>query len=153
MVSDTHGKCKNLESVLEKVKPIDLLLHLGDVIGDEAYIQQIAGCKTEIIAGNNDIFSDLDREKLFYIGTHLVWMTHGHRYTVERLREDGKWQGASIVFFGHTHVPLIDRSDSIILVNPGSLSLPRQEGRKPSFIIMDLDQKGDVHFTLNYLTF
>ena len=151
VVSDTHGRCKNLEYVLKRTKPIDMLLHLGDVLGDSNYIQELSGCRTEIIAGNNDLFSGLDREKLFQIGKYTVWMTHGHRYTIDDLREEAVWCNADIVLFGHTHIPLIDHKGTTFFVNPGSLSQPRQDGRKPSFIIMELDRKGEVHFSLNYI--
>ncbi len=53
--------------------------------------------------------------------------------------------------FGHSHKPLVDISQNIIAVNPGSLSYPRQEGRKPSFVIMELDKEGEAHFQIQYL--
>ena len=43
--------------------------------------------------------------------------------------------------FGHTHRPIIDYHKDVIALNPGSLSYPRQEGKRPSYIIMDLDKK------------
>ena len=52
--------------------------------------------------------------------------------------------------YGHTHVPLVDLSEDIWAVNPGSISLPRQEGRKPSYIIMETDRFEKAHFTVNY---
>ena len=39
IVSDTHGHEENLERVVEKVGKIDCLLHLGDVEGQEDYIE------------------------------------------------------------------------------------------------------------------
>jgi predicted phosphodiesterase len=41
--------------------------------------------------------------------------------------------------------------DRIYAINPGSITQPRQNGRIPSFIIMEIDIKGEVHFTLNYV--
>lgn len=38
IVSDTHGRLENLERVIEMTKPIDALIHLGDVEGQEDYI-------------------------------------------------------------------------------------------------------------------
>ncbi len=35
---------------------------------------------------------------------------------------------------------MIDIDDDIIAVNPGSLSYPRQEGRQPSYAIMEIDR-------------
>ena len=52
--------------------------------------------------------------------------------------------------YGHTHKPVIDVDKDITAINPGSLSFPRQEGRKPSYIIMDLDRDGQVHYHLNF---
>ena len=60
-------------------------------------------------------------------------------------------QGADIVMYGHTHRPVIDISKNIIAINPGSLSYPRQENRKPSYMIMELDSAGEAHFNLYYI--
>lgn len=155
VVSDTHRQNDHLVEVLEKVRPIDLLIHLGDVEGSEDYISQLAGCPVEMIAGNNDFFSDLEKEKEIEIGKYKVLLTHGHYYYVsvdaEGIKKEAKGRGMDIVMFGHTHRPLIDIDQDVIAVNPGSLSYPRQEGRKPSYIIMDLDSKGEAHFTINYI--
>ena len=53
--------------------------------------------------------------------------------------------------FGHTHRPLIDYGKNVIALNPGSLSYPRQEGKRPSYIMMETDIKGDAHFRIEYL--
>lgn len=35
IVSDTHGRHRNLEEVLDREGPIDMLVHLGDVEGEK----------------------------------------------------------------------------------------------------------------------
>lgn len=155
IVSDSHGRIKNLETVINKVSPIDLFIHLGDFEGSEDYVEAIVPCKVEMVSGNNDYFNGLDRDKIIKIGKYIIMLTHGHRYGVnygvEQIKDIALQHGASIVMFGHTHRPLIDLNSSVWAINPGSITLPRQEGGKPSFIIMDLDSKGEAHFTLNYL--
>jgi putative phosphoesterase len=156
IVSDTHGRCYYLEKTIARVKPIDMLIHLGDFEGDEAYIKALADCPTEMVSGNNDFFSSLPRESFIQIGKYYVMLTHGHRYGVNsgvaHLKEVALCEGADIVLFGHTHVPMIDLSDDkIFAVNPGSITQPRQAGRVPTYIIMEIDRKGEVHFTLNYI--
>ena len=42
IISDTHRKHENLLKVLERVEPIDLLIHLGDAEGYEDYIAEQA---------------------------------------------------------------------------------------------------------------
>ena len=44
IVSDTHGRLENLERVIEMTKPIDALIHLGDVEGQEDYIRRLVPC-------------------------------------------------------------------------------------------------------------
>lgn len=155
IVSDTHGRDLNLIKVVERVSPIDLMIHLGDFESDEEYIKAIPDCHTEMVSGNNDFFDQLPKEKTLRIGKYNILITHGHRYGVNystnRLIETAKGNNIHIVMYGHTHIPLVELRDHIWMVNPGSLSLPRQYGRKPSFIIMDIDSKGEVHFTINYL--
>lgn len=158
IVSDTHRRDINLRVLINKVAPIDMLIHCGDAEGSEGYIEEIARCPVYIVAGNNDYFGNLPREREFMIGSHKVFLTHGHNYYVymsnEILKEEARARGADIVMYGHTHKPLIDIGRTpldVTAINPGSLSYPRQEGRKPSYILMELDQQGKVHYHLNYM--
>ena len=155
VVSDTHGHEENLERVLERVAPMDALVHLGDVEGHEDYIESLAGCPSYIVSGNNDFFSDLPREMEIQLGRYRALLTHGHYYGasvgIERLEEEGRGRGVQIVMYGHTHRPLIEQLEGITILNPGSLSYPRQIVRKPSFIVMDIDRMGEAHYTINYL--
>lgn len=154
IVSDTHGREQQLFNTLQRVSPIDLLIHLGDFEGGEDYIRDIAPCPTEMVSGNNDFFNGLPKEKMILLGKYYIMLTHGHRYGVNSgtctVKEAARRNQADIVMFGHTHVPMIDLSDGVWAINPGSLALPRQHGRIPTFIIMEIDPKGEAHFTLNY---
>lgn len=155
IISDTHRRNENLIRILEETEAPDMLIHCGDVEGSEYTISQCAGCPVEMVAGNNDFFCDLPREREFNIGAYKVWLTHGHSYYVsmgnETIKREAIAKGADIVMYGHTHKPVIEREEEIIAINPGSLSYPRQEGRKPSYILMELDEAGEVHFTLRFL--
>ena len=127
-----------------------------DNILEEDYIEEITKCPVYIIAGNNDLFSYLPTEREIRIGKYKVLMTHGHGYYVSRdtksLRRAATARGIDIVMFGHTHRPYLDVEGELMVINPGSLSYPRQEGRKPSFIIMEIDDGGEAHFTINYIS-
>lgn len=155
IVSDTHRKHDNLIDMLDMVQPIDMLIHLGDAEGEEDYIEMLAECPVEIVAGNNDFFSDLPREKSLQLGKYRVLLTHGHYYAVNAgiadIKEEAAARKYDIVMFGHTHRPLIDYGKEVIALNPGSISYPRQEGRKPSAIVMEIDTKGEAHFEIIYL--
>ena len=162
IVSDTHRKDKNLERVIEREKPLDMSIHLGDAEGSDYAIASWVNpsCVMEMVSGNNDFFSRLDREQDFMLGRYRVLLTHGHYYSVsvgtEYLRQEARARGFDIVMFGHTHRPYYDvdkkKGDKdLIVLNPGSLSYPRQEGRRPSYVIMTLDKEGEAHFEFRYL--
>lgn len=155
IISDTHRRIDHFQDLIERMKPIDLLVHCGDAEMEADFFEYLAGCPVEMISGNNDFFLDLPREKEFYIGDYKVWLTHGHNYYVsmgnEILKEEAASRGVDIVIYGHTHKPVIDRKSAVTAINPGSLSYPRQEGRKPSYIMMELDREGKAHYHINYV--
>ena len=155
IVSDTHGKLYNLEDVLERTGPYDMLIHCGDVEGQEDWIENLAGCPVHIVAGNNDWMTDLPQEEEFEIGKYRAFLTHGHRYGVgmgpERLAEEGEDRDVDFVFCGHTHKPANEKIGNVRVLNPGSLSYPRQEGRNPSYMVMEFDQNGTPFIAIHYL--
>lgn len=155
LVSDTHGKTANLRTLMKRIRQADLLLHMGDVEGDEGEIESFAGCPVEFVRGNCDSFSKLPDDRLLEIEGHRILMTHGHRYGVgyslAHLDETAREKGADIVLYGHTHVPEYVTIGDRHFINPGSISRPRQEGHQPSYAILEIDRKGQVHVTLNTL--
>src|SRR5699024_1312275 len=155
VVSDTHGHTKNLERVLEKVGDIDLFIHCGDLEGGEDYIRALVDVPCYMVAGNNDWVSDLQRGLEISVDDSRIWITHGNNYGAsmgpERLLEDAAARNVDVVMYGHTHRPLSEYQDNIVIVNPRSLSYPRQNGRKPSYLIMEIDRDHEAHYTINYL--
>lgn len=153
IVSDTHRKNENYFKALDRVRP-DLVIHCGDAEGSEYALENAADCPVRIVLGNNDFFSYLPRELDLEIGSFKVWVTHGHNYYVsmgnEAIKREAVVRGADIVVYGHTHKPVVDRDGRVIAVNPGSLSYPRQEGRRPSYVIMEVED-GQAQFAIEYL--
>lgn len=154
VVSDTHRRNDNYFTILEMHHP-DMVIHCGDSVGSEYALTTAAECPVQMVAGNNDYFSELPRELEFSIGKYQVWVTHGHSYYVmmgnEMIKREAVARGKDIVIYGHTHRPVIDIDDEVIAINPGSLSYPRQDNHKPSYIIMEIDRFEELHFTISYL--
>ena len=157
IVSDSHRRDGNLMQVMDMVRPFDVLIHLGDGEGSEDAIADYAGDSVVcyFVQGNNDFFSGLDREKEIVLGGKRCLLTHGHNYgvglDVRMLAHEAKARGCQIAMFGHTHKPFMKEVDGVLCVNPGSISFPRQPDRRPSFIVLEEDDKGELHFTQNYL--
>lgn len=152
--SDTHRRHENYIKVVENEGPFELVIHCGDTEGGEYLISEAAQCHCEIVLGNNDFFSRLPVEAIFQLGGKKVWVTHGHNYCVSldtaMIKEEAAAKGVDVVMFGHTHKPLIEEGE-VLCINPGSLSCPRQAGRRPSYIILDIDENDIWHMEIKYL--
>ena len=152
IVSDSHRRHGNLAEILEREGHIDKLIHLGDFEGEDDLIRDLAGCEVIFVPGNNDFFSQYDKEVELQIGKYKVLLTHGHYYYVsldlQTIRNEGIGRGVDIVMFGHTHRPVISVEDKITLINPGSISYPRQQDKKCTYIMMEVDEQGEASFTL-----
>ena len=154
IVSDTHRRNENYFKVMEMHQP-DMVIHCGDIEGSEYALEQAVSCPVKMVTGNNDFFSELPRELVFTVDKYKVWVTHGHTHYIsmstEYLLQEALERGVDVVCYGHTHRPSATKEKGIWLVNPGSLSYPRQKGHKPSYCIMETDRFGDLHFTIAYL--
>ena len=123
IVSDTHRRITNLAEALYREGNIDKLIHLGDFEGEDEVIRGMAGCEVMFVPGNNDFFSPYDKEIETQIGKYKVLLTHGHYYYVSL-------------------------EDEIMLINPGSISYPRQADKKCTYIMMEVLDNGEVGFKL-----
>lgn len=155
IVSDTHGRNGGYLDLLENSEKMDMVIHCGDVEGSEYLISESSGCKTVIVQGNNDYFSDLPKEMIVKLGKYKALVTHGHAYYVnmghEHLVREAKKRKVDMVIYGHTHRPVITEENGIVVLNPGSLTYPRQMERKYTYIIMEIDENGEVECTLHHL--
>ena len=69
------------------------------------------------------------------IGDYKVLVTHGHGYYVNSGVDYFREQcfgilDYDVVMYGHTHVPYIEIGDDVTILNPGSISYPRQSGKE-----------------------
>ncbi len=155
VVSDTHRRDENFYRVLEIEKDFNLVIHCGDVEGSETQMQQLSPAIMRIVKGNNDFFGNLPDEIDFEMGGHKFFVTHGHRYLVNmgssEIRREALARGADVVIYGHTHKPVAAEVDGIYVFNPGSLSYPRQEGRKPSYLVLTIEDDGKLSYEIKYL--
>lgn len=158
VMSDSHGQNENIEKAVKKAKSIagklDYAIHLGDIGAEYYRVPGMTGALTYMVAGNNDYGRDLRDMSVVMIGGHKILLTHGHRqgvsYDVSGLRYLALENECDIAMFGHTHVPFLNEGDVTIL-NPGSLTYPRQEGRLKTFVIMTVDDDDKVTFEFQHI--
>lgn len=150
IVSDTHGKDKYFEKALMQEMPIDALIHCGDVEGREDYYEAICECPAYFVRGNCDRNSALPSELVVELGGHRIMATHGHYYGVsvglDYLVDAAREHKADVVMYGHTHRPDLQLRGDVTVVNPGSLTQPRQNDKKRTYLIMEIDEKNKLKF-------
>jgi len=124
VISDTHGNHLTPIKIIEETGA-EMLIHLGDEINDALNLELIADIRVVKGPGNCDRKSTEPRELLRIISDRKFFITHGDHYRVKtdlsRLVEKAKELKASVVLFGHTHLPLIQKQDGVLLINPGTL--------------------------------
>lgn len=146
ILSDTHHSLHYARTVIQRIKDrMDMIVHLGDHDFDAVQLgKEFPDIPLHYVAGNCD-FSSSPKEKIIHVCGRKILLTHGHKQNVkwgyDRISYYGEEKEVDAVLFGHTHIPLIEYSGSVLLLNPGSISQPRGT-ITPTFGILDIDQDG-----------
>ena len=80
-------------------------------------------------------FPVLSESALVFADGLSIFLTHGHIWTEEK--HPG---GIDAFFSGHTHIPVLKNENGLIILNPGSTSIPKG-GFDPSYAVYD---DGDI---------
>lgn len=143
VVSDTHGKCDRVLNVYRKLSaenPVDAIIHCGDHYADSKEIQNATGARVYAVKGNCDGAYEDDGSMIFETGSGSFLITHGHMervdYDLQRLYYKVLEKGCVGACFGHTHRAAYLNMNGIHLLNPGSLTKPR-DGMGGSFGIIE----------------
>lgn len=167
IASDLHGSayyCEEMLKAFEREKA-DKMLLLGDVLyhgprndlpreySPKKVIAMLNAVKEYIICVRGNCDGEVDQMVLDFPilaeyavicdGDVFIYATHGHK-----LGEDNPPPMAkgSVLLCGHTHIPICNRHEGYIYMNPGSVSIPKNdshhgymvfEGRR--FVWKDLD--------------
>jgi predicted phosphodiesterase len=65
------------------------------------------------------------------INDKKFFFTHGHKYNIDNIPD-----GINVLVYGHFHTGFIKEKDGVIVVNAGSISLPK-ENTANSYLIID----------------
>lgn len=148
--SDSHGYLENIKKAINHFKDIKLIFHLGDFIDDaRKIIDMYPDLKIYAVAGNNDFTNDLN-ETIIKIDEHTIFMTHGHKYGVyfgvDKIYYRGLEVNANIIFFGHSHKRFYEKIEDCLILNPGSISYPRDSSIPTFAIIEDSEDEMKISF-------
>jgi len=129
--SDTHGNTDRAIEMYERLSAgihFDLIIHCGDYIKDASEIEAALGIETVAVPGNCDGCRDR-KFKIVETPSGKILVTHGHaenvKFALQNLVYLAKENGCNMACFGHTHCAVNDVVSGVHLINPGSLTNPR----------------------------
>ncbi len=140
VVSDSHGSTENIRFFLPRLGQIDALWHLGDHAEDAEALAARLNCGFVAVRGNCDPFSPAPLTYTVEWHGRRFLLLHGHTVSGRlHLLYAAKEANADAVLFGHSHVPSVETAEGVMLLNPGSLSIPRTV-KGPSIAVIDLTE-------------
>ena len=131
LISDTHGLVR--PDVHTALAGVELILHAGDVGGQEILDELTLIAPVRAVFGNTDSpgTPGLTESIVGEIGGVTIRVTHGHELgspTPARLLAA---YPEEVIVYGHTHRQLVTRADGRLVVNPGAAG-PRRFDLKSS---------------------
>lgn len=151
--SDSHGRDEKMLEIIKKHKDVEGLFHLGDIEHSDDRLRNSIQGPTYIVKGNCDWSSKAPEFQVFKLHGHSIAMTHGHRQYVnmgvDMLKYWAMEKEADIVMYGHTHVPFLEQSSALTVLNPGSISKPRQSGHIPTYATIDFGENGEINIEIH----
>ena len=140
--ADSHNMFSRLPLAVEKLGKVDMLFHLGDfAIDAERIAAELGDVPYFSVKGNNDSGSVYQTLRIERVEDIWIMLVHGDGYhTLYQMINQARENHCSALLFGHTHEPLLQADGEILIVNPGSISLPRR-GSKPSCALLEVDGK------------
>jgi putative phosphoesterase len=131
LVSDTHGLVR--PGIFDALQGVSLILHAGDVGGQGVLDELAAIAPVQAVYGNGDVIGEpnLHSHLSLELEGLSVRVTHGHELGTPSPPKLLALYSADVIVFGHTHKPLVERSGSRLVINPGAAG-PRRFNLKPS---------------------
>jgi putative phosphoesterase len=144
VLADTHlrpGRARALPAEIEEeLTRCDAVLHAGDVVTRHLLDHLGAHVPVHAVLGNNDgelrgtLPERLDLD-LAGVRAVLVHETGAAKGRGARLRR--RFPDADVVVFGHSHIPLAEEHDGLLLFNPGS-AVDRRRQPQRTYGVLDL---------------
>jgi putative phosphoesterase len=167
IASDIHGSeyyCKKLLKAYDEEKA-DRLILLGDLLyhgprndlprdyAPKAVMELLNNRKNDLLCVRGNCEAEVDQMVLEFpvladyalitAGDRIIFATHGHHYNENNLPPLHK---GDILLNGHTHVPKCVEHEGYIYMNPGSVSMPKENSyhgymtyEKDTFLWKDFD--------------
>jgi putative phosphoesterase len=118
---------------------VQLILHAGDVGGDEILDELSIIAPVHAVSGNTDDPANPRLRAAIDIvaGGVTIHVSHGHELGSPKPEKLLARYAAQVIVYGHTHEPRIVKADGRLVVNPGAAG-PARFDIKPSAAILEI---------------
>ena len=132
VASDIHGSALYCRKFLDcyKKENADKLILLGDIL----YHGPRNDLPEEYAPKKVLKFPILADYAFLYWRDKMVFITHGHNFNLKNLPMLKK---GDILLHGHTHIPACEKNDLCTYINPGSVSIPKENSAHSYIVITD----------------
>lgn len=117
VISDTHGLLRS--KVLELLKEADLIIHAGDIGGQEVLNRLLDIAPLVVVRGNvdtGDWARGLPKNEVVEINNKSIYLLHN----IQELDLVPKAAGFDAIVYGHSHQPSVSKRGGVLYLNPGS---------------------------------
>ncbi len=131
IISDSHYSVDKVKKLLTHLQSIGIhhLIHAGDFMGKgiEEVLAEFPDITMKIARGNCDysVMDALAKQNHVEVGDILRFQWEETEFVVSHIPGTAinalRQKSADVVIHGHTHQPRIERHDSALILNPGSL--------------------------------
>ncbi len=146
LIADTHGLVR--PEVHRALEGVEVILHAGDVGGEEVLAELSAIAPVRAVAGNTDPpgASQLPFELIHNAGGLSIHVSHGHELGSPSPEKLIARYDSDIIVYGHTHEPRLQRLSGRLVVNPGAAG-PARFRVVPSVALLTIDDaEAEVEF-------
>lgn len=147
--ADSHGNAGGIRQAIEENGTFHGIIHLGDGVEDGHKIAREKFLRFYGVAGNEDYCTEYPEKHLLIANSIPIMLIHGHQIDINPYQEKKVFdkncsilagiahrEGVQVLFFGHTHTPLIRIVENVLLFNPGEMYVGSSRDR--SFGIMEV---------------
>ena len=144
VISDTHipeRAVKIPETVFKAFEDVELIFHAGDLVSLDVLHELENLAPTWCVQGNVDRMCGLKlpKQEIIKIDGIKIGLDHGEVYPrgdTQQLKYIGMEMGVDVLITGHTHISFIKEVGKMLLLNPGSPTVPRMSD--PSVMVLEI---------------
>lgn len=154
IISDTHGGLNDTVEALESLEDAKQICHIGDVLYhgprndlpknyNPKELAELLKKRDDIVYVRGNCDADVDemvieqdlstKSRVISFDGYRFYLVHGYEETDHERIQQAKDLGCQVIISGHTHVKVLEEKDGVVVLNPGSTTIPKDGSRSYAY--------------------